>query len=122
MINLLKKILLILFIFLCPLGAQASDVQDKAFINNAQIISPKHNEKDYIKNDAPPSFCLLRHNESTLHQQRRINSFGSNDENCILNFNQNIQNYIEIYSDNFLNTKPNTVICLLLNQIEPNAP
>ena len=120
--NFIKKLILILIIFLFPLSAFADSSIDNDFSNKPAISTYKHFEKDLIKNDYNNlQINLLKTSESSISPYRRNFSSGILNKNLIFNQEKNY-NFNDIYSGLFLDNKSKTLISLLLFQIQPNAP
>ena len=118
--NFIKKIILILFVLLSPIPTLADNSDNYA--NKSYIISPKHIEKDFIKNDKNNfNFNIVTPKTGSLIQPRKNNTFGSINQH-IINFVNEKDFYFISSEENFLDKNSKNNISLLLFQIQPNAP
>ena len=122
LMNFIKKIILTLFIFLCPIGAFGYDVQNNDLFHQITITAPKHFEKDFIKSDTQLSdIAIIQNNFSSFRKAQRSCFNGLGNRYCASLAKSNFD-FKNIVLEEFLDKKSKTVISFLLFQIQPNAP
>ena len=121
--NFIKKIILILFILVCPLSAFADNLTSEDFKNNCYISAVKNPEKDYIKNDFRQIYLNLAQNSrNSFHKSSKNNLQGSRNEFALIsNLNNELNNkYVDF--EEFKDNSSYDLISFLKFQIQPNAP
>ena len=121
--NFIKKIILILFVLVCPLSVFADNSTSNDFKNNYSFSSVKNIEKDYIKNDFRQIYLNLAQNSrNSFHKSSKNNLQGSRSEFALISNLNNELNNKYINFEKFKDNSSYDLISFLKFQIQPNAP
>lgn len=120
--NYIRILLLIFILFLSPYSIGADFREDVFSAHKSAITVKKHFEKDFIKNENSSLFCPQINSENILNKNQKNSSSGLSNENTYIEPKNKDFCFKNIYSKIFLNNKNETLVSILLFQIQPNAP